>query len=295
MAISKTNKTKTQAWAFIDTNIYLDFYRSNNEARLQLLDKIKKSSDRIISTYQIQMEFLKHRQTELLKTVTGLKISNSPIPAVVSDGHILSYSKKIIEFAEKRDKSLKKMVERMLSQPKTHDKVFQVLDTIFSSNNSHVLTRDMDIRQSIKRLAWRRFILGYPPRKKNETSIGDALNWEWIVYCANKLELKGSFYIVSRDSDYGKEFNNKNYINDQLKSEFRNRVGGKSIILTNKLSDVLKALEVNVTPDELKAEEEIIKPKFSEKPEQSDDFSIESLQASGFDRKTAERLSYILS
>ena len=135
----------------------------------------------------------------------------------------------------------------------------------------------MQIRQRIKRLAWRRFILGYPPRKKNETSIGDALNWEWIIHCAK--ELKGKFYIVSRDSDFGAEFNKKHYINDHLKSEFRDRVGNKSIVLTNKPSDVLKALKITVTPEELKAEEEMIKTRSSEKPEQSRRLSIEEMLA----------------
>lgn len=256
MPPKKKAQKPIQAWAFIDTNIYLDFYRSNNDARLQLLEKIESSAERIISSYQVQMEFLKNRQSVLLKTVADLKIGGSQVPAVVSDGHILSSTKKIKEAAKKREKYLRTRVERMLNQPKTHDKVFQVLDTIFSSDAAHVLTRDMDIRHVMKRLAWRRFILGYPPRKNSDTSIGDALNWEWIIHCAKKL--KGRFYIVSRDTDFGAEFNKKQYLNDQLKAEFRERVGNKSIVLTNRPSDVLKALEITVTQEELDAEEEMI-------------------------------------
>ncbi len=123
----------------------------------------------------------------------------------------------------------------------------------------------MPVRRHIKRLALRRFLLGYPPRKKNDTSIGDALNWEWIIHCAS--EFKGIFYIVSRDSDFGAEFGRQLYLNDHLKFEFRERVGNKSIRLTNKLSDVLKALEVKVTKEELAAEEEMISAARSEKDE----------------------------
>lgn len=258
-------KRSRQAWAFIDTNIYLDFYRSNNDARLQLLQKIEEVADRILSTYQVRMEFLKHRQNELLRTISGLKIPDMHVPAVVSDGAVLSSSQKIRDYAEKRDGYLKKRVERMLSQPKTHDKVCQVFESIFSSDAAHVLTRDMPVRRHIKRLALRRFLLGYPPRKKNDTSIGDALNWEWIIHCAS--EFKGIFYIVSRDSDFGAEFGRQLYLNDHLKFEFRERVGNKSIRLTNKLSDVLKALEVKVTKEELAAEEEMISAARSEKDE----------------------------
>jgi predicted nucleic acid-binding protein len=255
MPPKKKPKT-TQTWAFIDTNIYLDFYRSNKEARLKILDKLKTCSPRIISTYQVEMEFLKNRQSELLKSLSEIKSNNITTPAVVSDGYVQSSVEKIIAESKKRDSHLKKRVERMLKQPKTHDRVYKVFDAIFSSKNDHVLTRDMKERHMIKRQAWRRFMLGYPPRKKNDTSIGDALNWEWIIHCAKNLS--GKFYIVTRDSDFGCEYQRKAYLNDQLKNEFRDRVGQKSIELTNRLSDVLKSLEVHVTDEELAAEDEMI-------------------------------------
>ena len=114
----------------------------------------------------------------------------------------------------------------------------------------------MDVRTKIKRRAWRRFILGYPPRKQGDTSIGDALNWEWIVECATQLQ--GRFYIVSRDADYGCEHGQSYYLNDQLKGEFRDRAGGKSIVYTRRLTDALKALEVHVTRQEVEAETEVM-------------------------------------
>lgn len=255
----KTTKKKAkpiQAWAFIDTNIYLDFYRSNNEARTPLLEKIQKVSDRIISTYQVQMEFLKNRQNELLKSVQQIKNPNVQIPGVMGDGHISTTTNKIKKESKKRDKYLVSRVENMLTQPNSHDQVYQALDAVFTSPNDHVLKRDMDIRHKIKRLACKRFMLGYPPRKNNDTSVGDALNWEWIINCAERMQ--GRFYIVSRDGDFGCTYKNKQYLNDQLKLEFRERVGKKSIIYTHRPSDVLKALEIKVTEEELKAESEMI-------------------------------------
>ncbi|MGJ8670608.1 MAG: hypothetical protein ACSHXK_14050, partial [Oceanococcus sp.] len=99
-------------------------------------------------------------------------------------------------------------------------------------------------------------MLGYPPRKQRDTSIGDALNWEWIVHCGQKLQ--GKFLIVSRDSDFGAEFQGKHYLNDALRAEFRDRVGKKSIELTGKLSVALKQLEVHITKAEEKSEEQDI-------------------------------------
>ena len=56
-------------------------------------------------------------------------------------------------------------------------------------------------QKKVFRLAWRRFLLGYPPRKADDTSIGDAVNWEWVVDCAKRAN--ADVVIVSRDSDYG--------------------------------------------------------------------------------------------
>jgi hypothetical protein len=219
MAKKKTAKRAIQTWAFIDTNIYLDFYRSNKDARLQTLDKLEECSSRIISTYQVEMEFLKNRQTELIKSVSEFKSINQTAPAVISDGQIQAATSKISTESKKRDNLLKNKVERMLKTPNTNDPVYKVFNNIFSSPHEHVLTRDMNVRHKIKRLAWRRFMLGYPPRKKNDTSIGDALNWEWIIHCANNLS--GKFFIVTRDSDFGSEYLKKPYLNDQLKKEFK--------------------------------------------------------------------------
>jgi hypothetical protein len=252
----KESQGTIQCWAFIDTNVFLDFYRSNNEARIPLLQKIRQVEGRIISTYQVQMEFLRHRQEVLLKALQEMKSPVTPSPAVVDDGHIEAATRKIREHTEKRGKYLKSRVKHMLSQPNTHDQVYQALDHLFMNPNEHVLKRSMNIRKTIKRRAWRRFILGYPPRKQGDTSIGDALNWEWIVECASQLQ--GRFHIVSRDADYGCEYGGAYYLNDQLKAEFRDRVGGKSIVYTRRLTDALKALEVHVTQQEVDAETEVM-------------------------------------
>jgi hypothetical protein len=185
-----------------------------------------------------------------------MKSRLTPSPAVVDDGHIQTATRKIREHSEKRAKYLKSRVTNMLSQPNTHDQVYQALDHLFTNPNEHVLKRSMGIRTKIKQRAWRRFILGYPPRKQGDTSIGDALNWEWIVECASQLQ--GRFHIVSRDADYGCAYGGAYTLNDQLKAEFRDRVGGKSIVYTRRLTDALKALEVHVTQQEVDAETEVI-------------------------------------
>ncbi len=251
--MAQIKRKPVQAYAFIDTNIFLDFYRSQNETSLSLLKKLEGVKDRIICTYQVEMEFLKNRQRAIIDSSTESSLGiNAQLPAVMGDTQLSAALKKQKKELEKRKKELKKRIGNIIKNPSLYDPVYKSLEAIFTSESDHVLTRDMKERHKIKRLAWRRFLLGYPPRKSSDTSTGDALNWEWFVHCAKSL--KGKFIIVSRDSDFGAQYNNESYLNDALKSEFRDRVGRKSIIYATKLSQALKLLEVSITPDEEESE-----------------------------------------
>ena len=253
----KAPRKPIQAYAFIDTNIFLDFYRANNEATIKLLRKLDKVSNRIICTYQVEMEFLKNRQAEFLKTIRESQIDfDASLPAVMGDSKLYSALKSAKKDLKVRRKNINDKANNILKTPSSNDPIFSTLENIFSSKSEHVLTRDMKIRHKIKRLAWRRFVLGYPPRKNKDTSIGDALNWEWFIHISK--ELSGKFIIVSRDGDYGVAYNNRYFLNDALKAEFRDRVGKKSISYTHKLSDALKLLEVHVTEEEVESEEQQI-------------------------------------
>jgi hypothetical protein len=97
----------------------------------------------------------------------------------------------------------------------------------------------------------RRFLLGCPPRKNDDTSIGDAINWKWIILLCRTAQ--AGIIIVSRDSDYGAVFENRAYLNDHLKQEFNERVSRKrTITLYAKLSDALKIFGFGDTKGEKK-------------------------------------------
>lgn len=108
------------------------------------------------------------------------------------------------------------------------------------------MTREKKDRFTIRNLARKRFILGYPPRKKEDNSIGDALNWEWVVKCAQ--DSGKNIIIVTRDSDYGATLQNESFLNDWLRQEFKERVSHKrKIILTERLSTAFKAIKSSVS------------------------------------------------
>jgi predicted nucleic acid-binding protein len=243
---------------FIDTNILLDFYRARNEQNLTLLDRIDAVQDRVITTYQVEMEFKKNRQKAIIESSNALKISDQVSTPAYLTNH------KSLKAARKRLKDTQEMIDRVrqslhlaLFQPTSHDPVYKVVQRLFSCRSPFNLTRDNEMRYSLRRLAFKRFILGYPPRKSNDTSIGDAINWEWIVTCATPA--KRDVVIVSRDSDYGVAFGNEAYVNDWLLREFKQRVSKQGlVVLTPKLSEALKYLAQPVTAQEVAGESELI-------------------------------------
>jgi hypothetical protein len=249
---------KIQKLLFVDTNIWLDFYRTRSDAGLALLKNTEAISDRIIVTYQLESEFKKNRQAAILEGMQELKAPlQIPRPGLFSDVKATEIMNRNVKQAEKRVKDLKAKLIRALENPSANDPVYQACQRIFHKDDSLVLTREQKIRHVIRRRAFRRFLHGCPPRKKTDTSIGDAINWEWIVYCATQHNAE--VVIVSRDADFGITVDNKAYINDHLKQEFSERVSKKrKVILYIRLSEALKHLAIPISKKVEDAEKEIV-------------------------------------
>lgn len=229
---------------FIDTNIFLDFYRFlNSDISMKYLEIIDKHHNKIITTSQIEMEFKKNRTEEIKKTYSSISTPNwqsLSSPAILADSgpaQVINKKKKEIE---DQMKTLRKRVIKLLDNPATNDRVFQTVQRLFKDYTSDInLFRDNIENYRIRKLAIKRFYLGYPPRKKDDTSIGDSINWEWIIDCADRK--KADVIIVSRDNDFGQFIQEKSFINDWLSFEFKERVNKrKTITLTNRLSLAFK-------------------------------------------------------
>lgn len=249
--------TKLKQLLFIDTNIWLDFYRARNETGLALLKHAEAVSDRIIVTYQLESEFKRNRQAAILEGMQELKSpAQVPRPGIFSDAKASEVLARSMKEADKRVRALKAKLTKVLDNPAAHDPVYQACQRLFHRQDPLVLTRDDPARHVVRRKAFRRFLHGCPPRKRNDTSIGDAINWEWMIHCAKAANAE--LVIVSRDSDYGTHFENKAYVNDHLKQEFGERVSRKrKLLLYVKLSDALKHFAVPITAQEEAAEAEI--------------------------------------
>lgn len=250
--------TKVQKLLFVDTNIWLDFYRARNETGLALLKHVESVSDKLIVSYQLESEFKKNRQFAIVEGLQELKTPGQiSRPGIFSDARASETLSKSMKAADKQVRSLKSRLVKALEDPTRHDPVYQACQRLFHKEDALVLTRENKVRHEIRRRAFRRFLHGCPPRKKNDTSIGDAINWEWMIHCA-KLQ-NAELVIVTRDSDYGITYEGRPYLNDHLRQEFSERVSKKrEVLLYGRLSDALKHFAVPVTQKEEIAETEIV-------------------------------------
>jgi hypothetical protein len=241
---------------FVDTNILLDQYRGHSEPLLSLLKHVADLSDLIV-TYQLEIEFKANRQNAILAGMGQIIIPDKiPVLGIFSDGKINQRSASTNAALQKHVKNLKDRLALALIDPAKHDPVYKVCQRIFRRTGKLSLTHASKNRSVIRRKAWRRFVHGCPPRKKNDTFIGDAINWEWMLHCAE--ESNAELVICSRDKDYGATLNHKCYVNDHLQQEFRDRVSRKrKIVLCDKLSDALKEMKVPISKKERQAEKEI--------------------------------------
>lgn len=206
------------------------------------------------------MEYKKNRLQVILQalnTLEKLKLPDIPIPPFLAEAKSTEMIKKKKGDLSERIQRLRIRVEKILDNPSGNDKVYRTLQHLFKSKGPFHLSKSSPQIEKIYTLAEKRFLRGFPPRKANDTSCGDAINWEWIVRCAK--DSGRDTIIVTRDSDYGVVHHGKVFLNDWLKREFRERVGRKQQIeITDRLTQSFKRLLVPVTPEEAEAEETLL-------------------------------------
>lgn len=242
---------------FIDTNKFLDHYRLRNEAAMKLLKHAETIADRLIMTYQVEIEFKKNRQEAIKEGLDALKgPTKSPYLGIFSEAKAAKRATQHSNELTQQLAKLKGRLARALVNPAVHDPVYKVCQRLFRREGPLVLRHENTLRHTIRRRALRRFMHGCPPRKERAFSLGDSFNWEWMLHCAE--EHSAELVICTSDSDYGITIDGKSYINDHLRQEFSDRVSRKrKLILCNTLSGALKEMDVNVSKKEIQAEKEV--------------------------------------
>ncbi|MCB0744174.1 MAG: DUF4935 domain-containing protein [Ignavibacteriae bacterium] len=249
------------ALIFIDTNIFLDFYRiRKSDISMKYLEQIENHLDLIITTSQVEMEYKKNRQSVILESIAEIKkigTVTGNIPAILSNTKAVEMISKSRKDIQTKQKKLKDKIEKILKNPVYNDPVYKSLQKLFKHKSDINLNRENKKRFKTRNLAKKRFLLGYPPRKKSDNSIGDAVNWEWIITCA--LETGKHIILVTRDSDFGCTYEKESYLNDWLLQEFKQRISRqRKIIFTDKLSKAFQLVKIPVTQEMIEEENKVI-------------------------------------
>ncbi len=159
------------ALLFIDTNIFLDFYRQvGRESDLSILKHIGQHHDRIITTRQVEMEFKKHRQRLIANSLAEIKApdwSGLKLPAYLASSCQASGLSQAQTRIKQLVETIQKRGRRVFEKPTRPDPVYKVVQRLFTANTPYNLLRskEKEWKRAI-RLAWRRFLLGYPPARR---------------------------------------------------------------------------------------------------------------------------------
>lgn len=259
--MAKKQKKALDALIFVDTNILLDFYRiRGGGVGLELLDLIDKHKNVIITGTQVEMEYKRNRQRAILEGLNSIKTpdwSGLTPPAFLASAKPSKNIEKSKKDIATQQGKLKKRIVKILDNPTLTDPVFKTLQRLFKNSSPYNLHRPKKERFHIRNLARKRFGLGYPPRKPNDTSMGDAINWEWIIDCA--IRSGKDIVLVSRDQDYGFCIGDRFYLNDWLRHEFMARVSRKrKIVLTDRLGEAFKLTSIRVSAAAVREEKELV-------------------------------------
>ncbi len=255
---------------FIDTNIFLNFYRYSSDD----LEELKKISHLIREgeiilyvTQQIVDEFMRNRDsavTESYKKFDEIKVDQSfPYICKTYDEEYKNLRDSIKLFSEAKNTLADKLVRDIENNSLKAD---DVVKNIFTTGEVIEVTTDLLDK------AVNRYKLGNPPGKND--SYGDAINWEILL---EKVPNSKSIYFVTDDKDFKSQFDQSKF-NSFLLDEWKRRKESE-VIFYNQLSTFFKD-----NYPEIKLREEEAKNKLIDLLSQSGNFSETHAVISGLSK-----------
>jgi hypothetical protein len=233
---------------FIDTNIFLDFYNSN-EDKVEILKSLKGYHKHIVFPEQVFIEYRRNRVALLNNLIEDFKKNFKypnfpayPIVREMPDFITLNDLKK--QYNGAFNNLIKAFEEMKLDTGK--DIVFSEIQSIFESSEIHKIYSTDDIIERARK----RQILGNPPRntkKVNVFSACDEAIWETILSYVND-----DLIIVSRDATYRDNF-------DLLRSEYVAKVGKELIKITDTINEAIKLIGETISEKIIELEEQQLK------------------------------------
>lgn len=225
---------------YIDTNIYLDFYRSATEP-IALIRQLEAYSEHIVMTEQTVDEFFRNRNRVLNLLIKEIEVSSS---IRIHTTSAISHTQPYLRWKDSKDTTRKHAQEltaqvREWQKDGTKDAVLAAFVALFEKCTVYVTNPDHIDRAKTRKL------LGMPPTSPDKHTIGDEVIWETLID-----QIDDDIVIVSRDITFSE--------NALLLSAYWSHVHkGKRLFVDSSLSDGLRRIgKTSATID--KAESEII-------------------------------------
>ncbi len=209
---------------FIDTNIYLDYFRASSEslASLKALkDLLAQKRVVLVIPEQTEQEYLRRRsgiveetRSELLKQ-RGSRAFNRQTPVVRDWKKAKAIEKIIRNLMSAYDNLLEEYDKKSLSEKTIAD---LLIKDIFK------LSEKLAEGKSIIERANLRYMKGNPPKKyKDDRSFGDAIVWESLLDDAEKDNLA----IITHDTDFICKQKDEQVLNHFLRKEWEKKTKNK--------------------------------------------------------------------
>lgn len=231
----------------IDTNIFLDFYRTNNHP-VEIFNLLKDNISSIIITDQIIQEFERNREIVLNNIKQKFQMESKLENFSSSYVQNIEEFKQLVEIQKSykiKQKEILEKINLVIHDPSLDPIAIYFKELIDDAYRKDIVyfTTDEIITKADKRKK-----IGNPP-VSNKYSIGDEINWEIVL-----ANLKEDIIIVGRDSTYNSNFN-------FLRKDFHKQTGkiiyGPTDLITKALEMLGIKTDENIAIQESKAIKDI--------------------------------------
>lgn len=221
---------------FIDTNVFLSYYRDsagNTEEFARVLSKFSENSEnyKVYVNNYLKDEILRNRASVLSQKKEEFSKNFSLPKSFPSIFRLLENFNQFEKDTITSEKSFQKLIKEYME--KANQNLFEqdrFIESFFSIYTPNPITN------AHKGNARERLDFGYPPGKKG--SYGDALNWSYLL---TEVPQDSNLYVVSKDNDFSNPLN-KSEINPYLAQEWK-RVKNGDIIFLDSISSLINILD----------------------------------------------------
>ena len=228
---------------FIDTNIFLDMYRSNLQQDIKTIMKfLYQNKGYFITTEQSVNEFSRNRRKILSETLNSFKnqtnIDKGSSTFLRSLTSFKKYDDSLKRFCEQRNRIIEEIQDKIANPQK--DDIFSKFQKLCKHDNV-ILSTDKIIDS-----ASRRKLSGNPPTSDKYTC-GDEIIWESLL--AYETEHKEDLTVVSKDKTFA---DNSEFLCGEYSAKT-----GKSLTICQDIIDAYRTAGVELSRELEQAQENL--------------------------------------